>query len=350
MRSIINSSLIEVDLNIYLIAAIIAWVGLSYNVGIGARVRGQQFLTFFIMALCASPLIAAFVLLLRTPTNGQLNYGLEESICPFCRESVSSDALICKWCKRTLPESKLRAIYYELLLSDPTLIDKKNEKKLLEKAKAINGIQIEDSKDYSDVASNVIKRTSIFSSNSSLFIFIGILIAFLFFGGFQLFQDRGTKEEWIYLKLDFNSVNKKSPCEGLSENYSDIFSSNTPSEENKVSIISENSQILGAGYLNISGYSLLNESSPKNLISQKSGWISNQSWISDRDETPYHVSIFEEKNSCRYIISFPFADDEPASAIQVGFRAPVEFNFIKPSRFFNDGIWDIEVPILPITE
>lgn len=323
------------------------WIGLSYNVGIGARIRGQQFSTFFIMALCASPLIAAFVLFLRTPSNIVTELQSQKSFCPFCREDINPEALICKWCKRNLPEPQLRLIYSDLLSSDSSLLDEKNSKKLRDKAEEKSQTNIQESQDFFKNETQIIRKTSFFGTNSSLIIFTVTFLAFLIFFGVQLFRDGGPKEEWIYINLDFKSINQASPCQDLSKNYPDLYLSDGPVEENKVSIISENGDTLGAGYLSINGFSLLYDSSPKNMISDKSDSIRDQNWLPNRDETPYHVAIFEEKNSCRYRVNFPFAGDKLASTIQIGYRPPIKFNFAKPSKFFNDGLWEIEIPVLP---
>jgi len=334
-------------LNIYLIVAIVAWIGLSYNVGLGARLRGQQFSTFFIMALAASPLVAAFVLFLRTPTNAESIQIPNKSICPFCREYVNSEALICKWCKRNLPPSNLRPIYCELLDEDPRLLSEKNEVNLLAKANTIASQKLDNSTEYFSPAAKVLKKTSFIGSNSTLIVFSITLIALLVFAGYQLANERKSEEEWIYIDLKFNAINETSPCKDLNKNYSDIFTSNSPAEENKVSVISDNGTTLGAGYLNIEGISVLYDSFPKNQISEKSDWIPDSTLIPGRDETPFHVSIFEEKNECRYRISFPFSLNEKPSSIKVGTRKSINIDFSKPSNNFEDGSWNLEIPVLP---
>ena len=334
-------------LNIYLIVAIVAWIGLSYNVGLGARLRGQQFSTFFIMALAASPLVAAFVLFLRTPTNTETIQISNKSICPFCREFVNSESLICKWCKRNLPPSNLRAIYCELLDADRRLLSEKSEVNLLAKANTIYSQKLDNSTEYFGLSAQVLKKTSFMRSNFSLILFSIYLITLLIFAGFQLASEPKSEEDWIYIDLKFNAVNESSPCQDLNKNYSDIFTSNSPAEENKVSVISDTGTTLGAGYLNIEGFSVLYENFPKNQISMKSDTIPDSTLIPGRDETPYHVSIFEEKNECRYRINFPFSLNEKPSSIKVGNRKSINIDFTKPSNNYENGAWDIEIPITP---
>jgi hypothetical protein len=73
---------------------IIFWIGLSMAVGAWASGRDRNGFGWFFLALLISPLLAGIFLLIA---------GQAGPPCPFCREHVRADAIVCKHCQRDLP-------------------------------------------------------------------------------------------------------------------------------------------------------------------------------------------------------------------------------------------------------
>jgi hypothetical protein len=83
------------------------WIIISVFVAKYAEDKGYSFAGFFLMSLFISPLIAVIILLILPVRKDLVEQGGiltgEFRKCPFCAETVKSEAIICKHCGRDLP-------------------------------------------------------------------------------------------------------------------------------------------------------------------------------------------------------------------------------------------------------
>ena len=113
---------------------VIVWLGLSFAVATGAKARGKSYGGFLLGSLFVSPLVAAFILLITTPSGSVVpisNANLSpENRCPYCGNMATPTGVICAHCQRVLPPLERRTYYQKVLNQRPELATIANEDEL----------------------------------------------------------------------------------------------------------------------------------------------------------------------------------------------------------------------------
>ena len=81
------------------------WLLLSIVIGVVASSKGRSGIGYFLLSFFLSPLIGLIIVLVLGPKEQSL---LKKGIvkkCPFCAELVKHEAIVCKFCGRTLTKS-----------------------------------------------------------------------------------------------------------------------------------------------------------------------------------------------------------------------------------------------------
>ena len=91
----------------WLIVFIPIWIGCCVGTGALAKSRGHEPVSFALLALVISPLLACIVLLVMPSNVGELErmsvVAGSSRKCPFCAETVKSEAIVCRFCGRDIP-------------------------------------------------------------------------------------------------------------------------------------------------------------------------------------------------------------------------------------------------------
>jgi hypothetical protein len=92
-------------MELYVLIALF-WIGVSIVWGLVARRKGRSFLAIFALSIFVTPIIGMIVALLLQPTDavkmsvttGGINGPVGPVPCPFCKEQIRPDAVVCKHC------------------------------------------------------------------------------------------------------------------------------------------------------------------------------------------------------------------------------------------------------------
>jgi hypothetical protein len=92
----------------------VIWIGLAFVAASVARSKGRSGVGYFVLSCLLSFLVAIIVLAI-VPSLKTTSAPVTEAQCPFCREDVKADAVVCKHCGRDIEPIVLETVkpYFE---------------------------------------------------------------------------------------------------------------------------------------------------------------------------------------------------------------------------------------------
>lgn len=85
----------------------IVWVLLCILVGIFANSKGRSSIGFFFISLILSPIIGFLIALIVAPHEDEIMKNKNLKKCPYCKELIKEDAIICKHCHKDLNKKEI---------------------------------------------------------------------------------------------------------------------------------------------------------------------------------------------------------------------------------------------------
>lgn len=84
---------------------LLIWTALSIAVGMFASSRGRSGFGWFLISILFSPLVG-FVFVLLAGDKKKEAEASSLVVCPFCAESIKSEAVVCKHCGKDVPKQE----------------------------------------------------------------------------------------------------------------------------------------------------------------------------------------------------------------------------------------------------
>lgn len=80
---------------------LVVWFGLAIVAAVVARSKGRSGFGYFLLS-CVFSFLVAIIVLAIVPTKVEYQDDFSYAVCPFCREDVKEDAIVCKHCGRDI--------------------------------------------------------------------------------------------------------------------------------------------------------------------------------------------------------------------------------------------------------
>lgn len=85
----------------------IVWILLCILVGMFANSKGRSGFGFFFVSLILSPVIGFLMALIATPHENEIMKNKNLKKCPYCKELIKEDAVVCKHCHKDLNKKEI---------------------------------------------------------------------------------------------------------------------------------------------------------------------------------------------------------------------------------------------------